>query len=283
MSSICPQCDNHVTRRQQQLKCKACNILVHRRCQTAITRVQFFGDKQHIEAWHCTSCMIQDTMEQDTMEQDTMEVQDAAQDQPSSNFNDPTTPTPDQDVPEDGDTIMIDEHVDSSNEPIVTLNVDELQLIAPPPPIDNSFDVTIPFDGKDPIMETSIEQDLDVVNELDEERPYEIIKGGTKHGNDLLICPREYSYYRHSAKRQNYWHCIKMRSGGCNARVKQILGKHLFIILFNVKSSLIVRGKFDQIFGRLYHRAFLSGMLYIFVKTWLHLQLVNDVFYIVLV
>lgn len=92
---------------------------------------------------------------------------------------------------------------------------------------EENFNVNIPFVAQENILEDSLQMDLEPIPEA--EPQYEIIRGGNIMGGDLLLCPQDFTYNKHSKGRGYYWRCCKKGSTKCLATVKEEMGKHLLV------------------------------------------------------
>ena len=191
----CVKCKKTVRKRQQGLKCIKCNRGYHRTCEGRMHISEYLRRyrRDQIMEWSCVECI------------------DVCEDVTS--------------VPRGNNILSNDRQVTINN----TMDIDEpeavVETVSPGTNVEGAlvFNIAKPFEPHTDILEDSVQMDLECIPEVEQPK-FEIVRGGTEKGGDLLICKDYYTYTQHSKARPYQWECSKKRSKACKATVREKTG-----------------------------------------------------------
>ena len=206
----CIQCHVPVRARQERLQCDGCGRWQHRKCQTGISRVDYWtAVKSNISIdWHCEFCNSNDVpMDQDsytddpaapTVEEDSYTDDPAAPTVQDSYTDDPAAPTMEDSYTNEPSAPTVDQ--DSYTDETAVLRVEEeLESSIEDPSIQDT----------EPLAESEV--------------AFQIIEKGTKRGKDKLIDNLGYTYNKKMQRSHvTYWQCtVRPKHNPCQAVITQ--------------------------------------------------------------
>ena len=182
----CVVCSSKVRPRQEGLQCDGCNSWQHHVCQSGITRSDYRRlMKQEFFSWYCSNCSIPNPTH-------SMSDRSLGLPQAESTGVDPTS-------------LVENERLCDSEEPMEC---------------DTSFNIDLPVEAPTEVQEQTLNRSQ-LPDALEDQPPvYEVVKGGTQMGKDLLICTHGFSYTKKEVRKTSTtWICSSRRKFKCKATV----------------------------------------------------------------